>query len=517
MFGFCLIFAIGVAYIAFRGVGGTTGVNAIINVVQILALVFFSALAIAHRSSHPEGSKAWALDSTGTLTQFVQDTAPDISKTIPDPKDASKQIQDPSATIPKVDSSGAAIPVYVAADAKGNVVTPDSPVVVPTDKDGKLPSPLPKGVASAVPQPLTISYKGLITKDDKGVETYNGHESAKSVIAPHKFSYVVIQACVAILILVGFESVTSMGEEAKNAKRDIPRAVILSLVIQGGFCYLLEYFAANYFLHSAYGATANASSSSAPIGDMMQMVGAWAFGSARAGWWFMMVQAITVFLALIGTTLSCLSTGARVTYAMGRDEEVPNHFGMLHGKKLTPHTAIWTLAAISAVLGCLTVATYYCGPAVTGITKDAYNSTVSGLPNNFWYKLGTHRLSYETACKIPQSLLTITLISNFGTFVLYMVTNIVAIVAFREHHTFHGFKHVVVPVFGVFANLVCMLFYLIGPIPQFNLVAGMSWKEPYIALAVAAVWGIYGAIYFMSRSKKTGKSILVQSPVVATA
>ena len=71
-------------------------------------------------------------------------------------------------------------------------------------------------------------------------------------MSPHGFSYVIIQACIAILILVGFESVTAMGEEAKNAKRDIPKAVILSLVIQGGFCYLLEYFAANYFQSSAY-------------------------------------------------------------------------------------------------------------------------------------------------------------------------------------------------------------------------------------------------------------------------
>jgi APA family basic amino acid/polyamine antiporter len=39
-----------------------------------------------------------------------------------------------------------------------------------------------------------------------------------------------------------------MGEEAKNAKRDIPRAVLLSLLIQGAFCYLFEYFGANYFL-----------------------------------------------------------------------------------------------------------------------------------------------------------------------------------------------------------------------------------------------------------------------------
>src|SRR4029077_17092080 len=131
-----------------------------------------------------------------------------------------------------------------------------------------------------------------VTKDDKGIETYQYHPSAGSVIHPHGFGYVIIQACVAILILVGFESVTAMGEEAKNAKRDIPKAVILSLLIQGGFCYLLEYFAANFYLNSGYNAT-TAGGSSAPIGDIMQLVGAWAFGSARAGWWFMIVEAFT--------------------------------------------------------------------------------------------------------------------------------------------------------------------------------------------------------------------------------
>ena len=72
MFGFAFIFAFGVAYIAFRGVGGTTGVNAAINVIQISALVVFSIMAIGHRSSHPEGSKAWVLDSTGTLTNLCR-------------------------------------------------------------------------------------------------------------------------------------------------------------------------------------------------------------------------------------------------------------------------------------------------------------------------------------------------------------------------------------------------------------------------------------------------------------
>ncbi len=67
----------------------------------------------------------------------------------------------------------------------------------------------------------------------------------------------------------------------------------------------------------------------------------------------MLIEAFTVFLALIGTTLSCMNTGARVTYAMGKDDEVPEHFGLLHGKTLSPHRAIWILAVVAAGAGML--------------------------------------------------------------------------------------------------------------------------------------------------------------------
>jgi len=290
-----------------------------------------------------------------------------------------------------------------------------------------------------------------------------------------------------------------MGEEAKNAKRDIPRAVILSLLIQGGFCYLFEYFAANYYLSSGYTAS-TAGGSSAPIGDIMQLVGAWAFGSANAGWWFMMIEACTVFLALIGTTLSCINTGARVTYAMGRDEEMGAHFGMLHGKTATPHRAIWTLAGLSSALGILTVMFWFCGPAAQADT------VIDALPKNFLYKIGIFHNALSS--KIPQSFLWVTLVSNFGTFLLYMMSCIIAVVAFHEHHMHGFFKHKVIPIFGLLANLLCMVFYLVGPF----FVNGMSWKEPYVALAVAGLWGIYGAIYFAGRSKKTGKSVILTTP-----
>ena len=45
----------------------------------------------------------------------------------------------------------------------------------------------------------------------------------------------------------------------------------------------------------------------------------------------------------------------------------------------------------------------------------------------------------------------------------------------------------------------------------------MSKKEPFIALGVAAVWGIYGAIYFITSSKKKGKPIILDKPVTVGA
>src|SRR5262249_45772356 len=131
------------------------------------------------------------------------------------------------------------------------------------------------------------------------------------------------------------------------------------------------------------------------------------------------------------------------------------------------------------------------------------------LPHNVWYSFGI--FSHDLAAKIPQSLLVVTLMSNFGTFLLYMMTCIVAMMAFSEHHTFNTFKHVVVPVFGLLANFACMLFYLIGPF----FVPGMSAKEPYIALGLVALWGVYGFIYFVRSSKAKGVSILATGPASA--
>ena len=496
MFLFCIVFAFGVAYIAYRGVVGSTGVGMAINVIQITALLVFSVIAISYRLQHAQGSQGWHL-SNGTAVpyQVAQEVVKD-DKGVPQPV-----LDSNGKPTPQLDANNKPVlddksqPVYQmqmqdSQDKDGNPVG--------ADKDGKPVTDL------KLAAPFTVDYGadgGTTTDPATKVATFNWHKDAKSVIAPHGFNLVFIQACVAILILVGFESVTSMGEEAKDPKRHIPWAVLLSLAIQGGFCYLFEYFAANYFLHNGY-TLPNAGASGAPIGDMMVIVGSWMFGSYAAGRAFMLVQAFTVFLALIGTTLSCLNTGARVTYAMGRDEEVPSHFGLLHGKTLSPYRAIWTLAVLSAVIGMITVVVY-----LGGTTPSALDPKY----HNIWYSFGIFKP--ETYTKLPNSLVIVTLISNFGTFLLYMITCITAMVAFKEHQMFNGFKHLFVPLFGLVANLACMLFYLIGPFT----VAGMSVKEPYIALGVCGLWGVYGAFYFAKSSKAKGREKILTSKPAVTA
>ena len=90
---------------------------------------------------------------------------------------------------------------------------------------------------------------------------------------------------------------------------------------------------------------------------------------------------------------------------------------------------------------------------------------------------------------------------------LYMFTCLIAMVAFKEHESFNGLKHFVIPLFGLIANLVCMTFYLVGPF----FVPGMSAKEPFIALGVCILFGGIGLVYFIINSKKRGVTVMVQA------
>ncbi len=317
---------------------------------------------------------------------------------------------------------------------------------------------------------LAIYYR---LKNPEGATAWT-FTNAIDVMKPHTVSGVAIQSTIAILILVGFESCTAFAAEAKNPKRDIPRAVILSLIIQGLLAYMFEYFAANYMVAEKLAGTdasgaavtgmAAAAASSAPIGDMAILVGNSVLGGIGFG--LMISIAITVGLAVLGTTLSCLNTAVRVTYAMAQDEEMPEILNAMHGRYATPHRAIWVLVAVSSVIGAIGV------QSVVGLTG-------------------------------------ITLASNFGTFVLYALTCLWTIIAFAERHDRHIVKHYIIPGLGLITNvlmLVAILYlYIIGNAD--------AQHEAYICFAIAGAWAVVSALYVAVTGRRTGRAILAPPKV----
>lgn len=289
--------------------------------------------------------------------------------------------------------------------------------------------------------------------------TGGGYEQhAKDIIIPHSFINLLYQSTIAILLLVGFESVTALGAEALRPEKDIQRGVLLSLIIQGGVCYLFEYFGANLAVGNAtisaagtagsapVGGYAAAGASTAPIGDMLKTVGDKMLGGS--GTTIALIVAVTVMLALIGTTLACLNTGVRVTYAMAKDKEMPSILGLLHGKYATPHGGVFVLTVVSALFG------------IYGV-------------------------------KSVNTLTQITLASNTGTFIVYGMSCIICLVAFASRHDRNVFKHYVIPGIGALMNIG----ELLGVVYLAVKAGGDSSKNAYIALGMVGVWIVAGFVW----------------------
>jgi APA family basic amino acid/polyamine antiporter len=307
----------------------------------------------------------------------------------------------------------------------------------------------------------------------------HGHEiyslaNAGAVVIPHSFIHVIYQSTIAILLLVGFESVTALGAEALKPETDIKKGILLSLIIQGGLCYLFEYFAANFangaktatFISGGKTITGYAASGAdpAPIGTMITNIGNKVLG--QTGSTVSLIVAFTVLIALLGTTLACLNTGVRVTYAMAKDKEMPGILGLLHGRFATPHGGILILTVLSAAIG------VYCA--------TPYN---------------------------VDNITQITVASNTGTFLVYGMSCIVALVAFASRHDKHLVKHTLVPGLGALMNIA----ELIGVVYLAITAGGATSKDAYKSIGIVVLWCVVGVVWVVINPNKGHAKRVVES------
>lgn len=151
-----------------------------------------------------------------------------------------------------------------------------------------------------------------------------------SPFAPSGFAGVVTGGAIIFFTYIGFDSVSTAAEEARNPQKDIPIGIIASLIV----CTVLYVGVALVLLgmmkYSTFGSGAAAE---APVAYALQQLG------ARPIW-----RAVIIIGALTGMLSSLLVFQygqTRIWFAMSRDGLLPKFFSAVHKKYKTPHWSTW--------------------------------------------------------------------------------------------------------------------------------------------------------------------------------
>ena len=218
-------------------------------------------------------------------------------------------------------------------------------------------------------------------------------------------------AAIAAYSFLGFDAVSTLSEEVVDAERNVPRGILLSVLIGGGIFFVLALLM--QWVH--------------PGGVFKdESTAGFAVATLAGGKGFASVYNV---LTLIGGMASCIAIQAstsRLMYVMGRDGVLPRRaFGYLHPRLRTP---VFNLCLVAA----------------------------AGL-------LAT-RLSLATA----------TSFINFGAFLAFTVVNVCVIAAWVRFHKqqdhMSTLGYVVLPVLGAIVDV-----YLITKLGPNALLLGIGW------------------------------------------
>lgn len=145
---------------------------------------------------------------------------------------------------------------------------------------------------------------------------------------------------ICIFSLVGFESATALGGEAKNPLRSIPRAVIWSLILTGLFFVVMSYVE----VAGVRGYKTTLDQIAAPLNVLAVLYHVS----------FLKVPiSIGAMISFFSLTLSCLNAGARIIFPMGQHEVLHPAMGRTHKTNMTPHVAITSYILVMLLVAIL--------------------------------------------------------------------------------------------------------------------------------------------------------------------
>ena len=148
--------------------------------------------------------------------------------------------------------------------------------------------------------------------------------------APNGFEGIFMGAFLIFFAYIGFDAISTTAEETKNPQRDLPIAILGTLL----FCTILYVLVALVLTGTV---PLNQIDTQAPIAHAMRLIGKdWFAGLISIG----AVCALTSVLLIyqLGTT--------RILYAMSRDRFLPKSLRLIHKKFRTPHILTWVVGLL---------------------------------------------------------------------------------------------------------------------------------------------------------------------------
>ena len=174
---------------------------------------------------------------------------------------------------------------------------------------------------------------------------YLGGDTGTGIIEPFTFGEggigaVASGAAILALSFLGFDAVSTLSEEAKQPRRDIPRAIILSTLV-GGFFFILVAWAGALAFNPDWASLSDA---------QIEAAGTTVMDSFGANWFTSLFVAVYV-AGCFGSGMTGQVSVSRILYAMGRDGMLPKPLARLHHRFGTPIVAasVVSVFALSAL------------------------------------------------------------------------------------------------------------------------------------------------------------------------
>ena len=287
-----------------------------------------------------------------------------------------------------------------------------------------------------------------------------GHLSAVPFQPSHVlngFSGLGLAFPLAIYLFIGWENSAALAEETTNPRRNVPRAVFLSITLMAVLYLLVAYATVTGFHY-------NATALEAPLIPFIAVA-----HSVAA--WLAFITYLAVLTSTLGVLIAAVNSQCRLIFNAGREGLLPRFIGYVHPVRRTP---VWAIIVFVGVASAITLV-WALGHWIGGHGNSLYAL-------NFFFESST-----------------------MGTILIlfvYLAANVALPFYYRKYRPaeFNIIKHLVLPTLGVIVVAI-PIYYLFKP----GQAAPYNWF-PWAGLGLIVVSVLY-AIWLVRRDPGLGDRV----------